>query len=317
MNVHKNARLTSFGRERFVKQVLERVLTPAAASAAAGVSLRTTYKWVGRYKAEGAPGLRDRASRPKRLRCALNARQRQAIERLRRERRPYREIAKRVKAPLSTVARYVQRLGLNRLELLQPKPPVQRYEHAHPGELVHLDIKRLVRFRRPGHRVTGTRLGGESRGAGFQFLHVAIDDHARVAYGELYGDERACSVIRFLARLVRYYRSLGIKIARVLTDNGSAYRSKQFRRACERLGIKHSKTRFYRPQTNGKAERFIQTALREWAYVRSYQDDRERARALLPWLHRYNWHRPHAGLACQPPVRRLGLSLNNLSALHI
>jgi transposase InsO family protein len=145
---------------------------------------------------------------------------------------------------------------------------------------------------------------------------VAIDDHARVAYGELYGDERASSVIRFLARLVRYYRVLGIKIAQVLTDNGSAYRSKQFRRACEGLGIKHSKTRFYRPQTNGKAERFIQTALREWAYVRSYQDDRERAKALPPWLHRYNWHRPHASLNYQPPIRRLGLSLNNLSALH-
>jgi transposase InsO family protein len=317
MNVHKNARLTPFGRERLVKQVLERVLTPAAAAAAAGVSLRTIYKWLSRFRNEGIAGLCDRRSRPKRLRCRLNAKQRNAIERLRRERRPYREIAKQVKAPLSTVARYVQTLGLQRLEILDPKAPVQRYELEHPGELVHLDIKRLVRFRRPGHRVTGTRLGGQSRGAGFQFLHVAIDDHARVAYGELYGDERASSVIRFLARLVRYYRVLGIKIARVLTDNGSAYRSKQFRRACERLGIKHSRTRFYRPQTNGKAERFIQTALREWAYVRSYQDDRERAKALPPWLHRYNWHRPHASLNYQPPIRRLGLSLNNLSALHI
>lgn len=317
MNVHKNARLTVFGRERLVKQVLERVLTPAAASAAAGVSVRTIYKWIARYKVEGLAGLRDRASRPRRVRCALSARQRHAIERLRRERRPYREIACLVKAPLSTVARYVRTLGLNRLEVLEPKVPIVRYERDHPGELVHLDIKRLVRFWRPGHRVTGTRALGESRGAGYQFLHVAVDDHARVAYSELYKDERALSVIRFLTRLVRYYRSLGVKIARVLTDNGSAYRSKQFRRACERLGIKHSKTRFYRPQTNGKAERFIQTALREWAYVRSYRDDRERAKALLPWLHRYNWHRPHASLNYQPPIRRLGLSLNNLSALHI
>ena len=317
MNVHKNARLTVFGRERLVKQVLERVLTPAAASAAAGVSLRTVYKLLARYKKEGRAGLCDRGSRPRRLRGALSARQRAAVEQLRRERRPYREIAKRVKASLSTVARYVRTLGLNRLEALEPAAPIVRYEREHPGELVHLDIKRLVRFWRPGHRVTGTRLGGESRGAGFQFLHVAIDDHARVAYGELYKDERALSAMRFLSRLVRYYRSLGIKITGVLTDNGSAYRSKQFRRACERLGIRHLKTRFYRPQTNGKAERFIQTALREWAYVRSYQDDRERAKALPPWLHRYNWHRPHASLNYQPPIRRLGLSLNNLSALHI
>jgi transposase InsO family protein len=315
MNVHKNARLTPFGRERLVKQVLERVLTPAAASAAAGVSLRTIYKWLSRYRKEGAAGLGDRRSRPKRLRCALSAKQCQSIERLRRERRPYREIARCVRAPLSTVARHVRALGLNRLEVLDPKPPVLRYEHERPGELVHLDTKRLGRFRQPGHRMTGTRQL-RSRRAGWQFLHVAIDDHARVAYGELFPDEGRLSATRFLARLVAYYRRLGIKIARVLTDNGSAYRSKHFRRACRRLAIKHSFTRPYRPQTNGKAERFIQTALREWAYVRTYVDDRERTKAWLPWLHRYNWHRPHASLDYQPPIRRLGLSLNNLSALH-
>jgi transposase InsO family protein len=315
MNVHKNARLTVFGRERLVKQVLERVLTPAAAAAAAGVSLRTAYKLLARYKKEGVTGLCDRGSRPKRVRCALSAKQRELVERLRRDRRSYREIAQRVKASLSTVARYVRRLGLHRLEVLDPKPPAQRYEHERPGELVHLDIKRLVRFRDPGHRVTADRTK-QSRGAGWQFLHVAIDDHARVAYGELYRDERALSAARFLARLVGYYRRLGITIARVLTDNGAAYRSKRFRRACQRLGIKHSRTRFYRPQTNGKAERFIQTTLREWAYARSYANDRERAMAWLPWLHRYNWHRPHASLNYQPPIRRLGLSLNNLSALH-
>ena len=315
MNVHKNARLTPFGRERLVKQVLERVLTPAAASAAAGVSLRTTYKLVARYRKEGLAGLCDRGSRPKRMRCALSARQRELIERLRRQRRPYREIAKRAKAALSTVARYVRGLGLNRLEVLDPKPPVQRYEHQRPGELVHLDIKRLARFHRPGHRVHGNRRL-ESPGVGWQFLHVAIDDYARVAYGELYRDERGLSAARFLARVVGYYRRLGIKIARILTDSGTAYRSKRFRRACQRLGIKHSRTRPYRPQTNGKAERFIQTTLREWAYVRAYANDRERAKAWLPWLHRYNWHRPHSSLNYQPPMRRLGLSLNNLSALH-
>ena len=315
MNVHKNARLTPFGRERLVKQVLERVLTPAAAAAAAGVSVRTIYKFLARFKKEGLAGLRDRASRPKRMRCALRARQKVLIEQLRRDRRPYREIAKRVRAPLSTVARYSKSIGLNRLQILEPKPPVQRYEHEWPGELVHLDIKRLSRFRRPGHRLTGSRVM-QSAGAGYEFLHVAIDDHARVAYCELHRDERGLTAIRFLSSLIRYYRRLGITIARILTDNGSCYRNKRFRRVCARLGIKHSFTRPRRPQTNGKAERFIQTALREWAYLRAYANHRERAKHLLPWLHRYNWHRPHASLDYHPPMRRLGLSMNNLSALH-
>ena len=315
MNVHKNARLTPFGRERLVKQVLERVLTPAAASAAAGVSLRTIYKWKARYKLEGPCGLRDRHSRPKRVRSALTEKQRCLIERLRRDRRAYREIAKRAKAPLSTVARYVRALRLNRLQSLDPRPAVVRYEHEHPGELVHLDIKRLSRFWRPGHRVTLDR-SRHSIGAGYEFLHVAIDDHARVAYCELYRDERGVSAGRFLVRLVGYYRRLGIRVARILTDNGSAYRSKRFARACRRLGLKHSFIKPRRPQTNGKAERFIQTALREWAYVPRYLDHRERAKALLPWLHRYNWHRPHASLDYHPPISRLGLAMNNLSALH-
>ena len=315
MNVHKNARLTLIGRERVVKQILERVLTPAAASAAAGVSLRTVYKLLARYRKEGLAGLCDRCSRPKRMRCALSGRQRELIERLRRDRRPYREIAKRAKASLSTVARYARRLGLNRLEVLDPKPPVQRYEHEQPGELVHLDTKRLGRFRRPGHRVTGDRTV-ESPGAGWEFLHVAIDDHSRVAYGEFYSNERGPGAARFLVHLVRYYQRLGMRIARVLTDNGKCYQSTRFRRACKRLGIKHSFTRPYRPQTNGKAERFIQTALREWAYVRTYATSYERRKAWLPWLHRYNWHRPHASLNYHPPIRRLGLSMNNLSALH-
>ena len=315
MNVHKNARLTPFGRERLVKQVLERVLTPAAASAVAGVSLRTIYKWLSRFRNEGAAGLRDRDSKPKRLRCSLSARQQARIDQMRRERRPYGEIAKAVRAPLSTVARCVKRLGLNRLEVLDPKAPVQRYEHERPGELVHLDSKRLACFRQPGHRVTGDRTI-ESAGAGWQILHVAIDDHSRIAYGEFCRNERGPGAVRFLLSLVRYYQRLGIRIARVLTDNGKCYQWHGFRRACKRLGIKHSFTRPYRPQTNGKAERFIQTLLREWAYVRSYSNTYERTKAWLPWLHRYNWHRPHASLDYRPPIRRLGLSVNNLSALH-
>ena len=316
MNMHKNARLTPLGRERLVKQVLERVLTPAAASAAAGVSVRTVYKLLARFGKEGMPGLGDRTSRPRRVRCALSAKQRLGIERLRRDRRPYREIARLVRAPLSTVARYAKSVALNRLPSLDPKPEVLRYEKDYPGELVHLDTKRLSRFRRPGHRVTGDR-SHHSIGAGYEFLHVAIDDHARVAYCEIYRDERGISAIRFLTRLVRSYRRLGVKVARIMTDNGSCYRNKRFRRACARMGIKHSFTRPRRPQTNGKAERFIKTALHEWAYVRSYAHHRERAKELLPWLHRYNWHRPHASLDYHPPMRRLGLSVNNLSALHI
>jgi transposase InsO family protein len=315
MNVHKNARLTPLGRERVVKQVLERVLTPAAAAAAAGVSLRTIYKWLSRHRKEGMAGLCDRSSRPRRVRCALSIKQRRDIERLRRERRPYREIAALVRGSLSAVARYVHRIGLNRLAALEPKAPVVRYERSRPGELLHLDIKRLARFWRPGHRVTGDP-SVFSDGAGYQFLHVAIDDHARVAYGELHADERATSAVRFLKTLLAYYRRLGVRVARILTDNGSCYRAKRFRRACERLGLKHSFTRPYRPQTNGKAERFIKTALNEWAYVRSYSHWRERAKALPAWLHRYNWHRPHASLTYRPPISRLGLSMNNLSALH-
>jgi transposase InsO family protein len=213
------------------------------------------------------------------------------------------------------VARYIRVLGLARLEVLDPKPPVQRYEHEQPGELVHLDTKRLARFRRPGHRVTGDRTI-ESPGAGWEYLHIAIDDHSRIAYGEFCTNERGPGAVRFLLNLVRYYQRLGIRIARILTDNGKCYQWKGFGRACRRLGIKHSFTRPYRPQTNGKAERFIKTALREWAYVRSYANSFERRKAWLPWLHRYNWHRPHASLAYKPPIRRLGLSLNNLSALH-
>lgn len=315
MNIHKNARTTPFGREWVVRQVVEGAVSVAQAALGSGMSVRTVYKWLGRFKSEGRDGLADRRSRPHRLRCALSGRQKSRIESLRRERRSYREISQRLRVPLSTVARYAVSVGLNRLALLEPKPPIQRYEHEHPGELVHLDIKRLARFRRPGHRVHGDRKQ-ESPGAGWQFLHVAIDDHARVAYGELFNNERTLSVLRFLTRLVRYYGRLGIRIARVLTDNGPAYRSKAFRRACERLGIRHSRTRSYRPQTNGKAERFIQTTLREWAYARSYANDRERAKAWLPWLHHYNWHRPHSSLGYKPPIRRLGLSVNNLSGLH-
>ena len=192
---------------------------------------------------------------------------------------------------------------------------LRRYEHAAPGDLLHLDIKKLGRFHRAGHRITGDR-SRASRGAGWEFVHVAIDDHSRLACSQILPHERGHSAVAFLDAAVAYYRSLGVHIRRLLTDNGSCYRSRLFRDACRRLGIRHRFTRPYTPRTNGKAERFIQTALREWAYARSYSSSQQRAAHLLPWLHHYNWHRPHASLHYLPPFSRLLLSMNNLLRLH-
>ena len=215
----------------------------------------------------------------------------------------------------ATVARILARAGLNRLSNLEPKPPVVRYEHRYPGSLVHLDIKKLGRFHRPGHRVTGRR-GIQCRGAGWEYAHVAIDDHSRASWVDIQPDEKAASAWRSLLRVVRYFRSLGIHVERILTDNGMCYRSKAFARACRRLGIRHRFTKPYCPQTNGKAERFIQTALREWAYGHRYNTSQDRTRHLYHWLHWYNWHRPHGSLGNKPPVSRLGLSGDNLLRLH-
>ena len=204
------------------------------------------------------------------------------------------------------------RAGLNRLSHLEPARPDNRYEHEAPGDLLHLDIKKLGRFKRPGHRVTGTRQHCKNRGAGWEYVHVAIDDHSRIAFSSIHSDETGKSVCEALIKAVRYYRGLGIRYKRVLTDN----RSGRFRRLCQRLGLVHRRTRPYSPRTNGKAERFIQTILREWAYARSYESSEQRARHLLPWLHQYDWHRPHASLDYQPPISRSGLSVNNLLSSH-
>ena len=196
-----------------------------------------------------------------------------------------------------------------------PPPPVRRYEHHAPGELLHLDIKRLGRFQRAGHRVTGDKTR-RSRAAGWEFVHVAVDDHSRIAFSQILPDERSLSAAQFLLLAHAYYGSLGIRIRRLLTDNGSCYRSRAFRQTCRRLGIRHRFTRPYTPRTNGKAERFIQTALREWAYARSYLSSLQRADHLLPWLHDYNGHRPHASLGYNPPISRLPPPRNNLLRLH-
>jgi transposase InsO family protein len=216
----------------------------------------------------------------------------------------------------ATVSRILRRLGLNRIAALEPAEPVRRYEREHPGELIHIDIKKLGRFERVGHRITGDPQQGKSRGAGWEFVHVCIDDASRVAFSQILADERKESAVAFLKAAVAYYASLGVKVARVMTDNGSCYRAFDFRDACRDLGLRHIRTRPYTPRTNGKAERFIQTALREWAYAQAYPTSRRRAEELPIWLHRYNWHRPHGSLKSKPPISRLAQTDDNLLRLH-
>jgi transposase InsO family protein len=315
MNVHKNARLTPRGRERLVRQVASGQ-TPEAAARAAGVCPRTVRKWVERYRSEGLSGLSDRSSRPHRLRRPTPAAIVDEVERLRRQRYTGKQIAAELAISPATVSRILRRLGLNKLSALEPAEPVRRYERKQAGELIHIDIKKLGRFAQAGHRVTGHRQGGRSVGAGWEFVHVAIDDHSRIAFAKIMPNEKKRSAIAFLKDALAYYASLGIKVERVMTDNGSCYKSFAFRRLCKRLGVRHIRTRPYTPKTNGKAERFIQTSLREWAYAQAYQHSRQRSAQLPYWLHRYNWHRPHAGIDDKTPISRLGLTGDNLLRLH-
>jgi transposase InsO family protein len=315
MNTHKNARLTIHGRELLVKRVIEHGLRVEEAAQAAGVSARTAYKWLQRYREEGVSGLHNRSSRPKRCPHALGTECRQKVIERRKERHSYHQISRDLGIGLSTVGRILSRAGLNRLANLEPAKPVQRYEYAAPGGLLHLDIKKLGRFRRPGHRVTGDRRQ-DSPGAGWEYVHVAIDDHSRIAFSSIHSDESGPSACSALLKAVRYYAGLGIRFKRVMTDNGACYKSRKFRRLCQRLRLKHLRTKPYTPRTNGKAERFIQSALREWAYARSYESSVQRAAHLPIWLHQYNWHRPHASLKYLPPISRLPVA-NNLVGLHI
>jgi transposase InsO family protein len=314
MNIHKNARLTPHGRALIVRQVASGQ-TPEATARAAGVCPRTVRKWVARFATEGVAGLRDRSSRPHRLHRPTPAAIVAKVEALRRQRWTGRQIAAETGVSPATVSRILRRLGLNRIQALEPAEPVRRYERAHPGELIHIDIKKLGRFERIGHRITGDRQRS-SRGAGWEFVHVAIDDASRLAFSQILPDEGKASAVAFLRAAVASYQMLGVAVARVMTDNGSCYRSKAFCDACRDLGLRHLRTRPYTPKTNGKAERFIQTALREWAYARAYPDADRRAAALPVWLHRYNWHRPHGSLHSQPPISRLALTEDNLLRLH-
>src|SRR5947207_6244354 len=315
MNMHKNARLTPRGRERIVRQVASGQ-TPEAVAEAAGICPRTVRKWVDRHRREGLAGLQDRSSRPHRLHRPTPQIVFEEIERLRRQRRTGKQIAAETGVSPATVSRVLRRLGLNKLSALEPAEPIRRYERENPGEMIHIDIKKLGRFSQVGHRITGDPQKGKSRGAGWEFVHVCIDDASRIAFSQILADEKKESAIAFLKAAVAYYASLGVSIARVMTDNGSCYRSKAFAKACRDLGLKHVRTRPYTPKTNGKAERFIQTALREWAYAIAYPTSNHRAAELPVWLHRYNWHRPHGSLKSKTPISRLALTEDNLLRLH-
>ena len=315
MNIHQNAKLTPQSRAAVVRRILDEGQTPKAVANAFGVCAHTVRKWVDRYRAEGADGLLDRNSRPHRSPRTIPATVISRITALRRLRWTGAQIAATVGVAPATVSRVLRRQGLARLCALDPAPPVRRYEHPHPGDLLHLDIKKLGRFHRPGHRLTGDR-GHTSPGAGWEYLHVCIDDHSRLAFSQLYPDETAASATAFLSAALDYYRRLGIHVRRVLTDNGGCYRSRTFNACCAQRGLRHRYTRPFTPPTNGKAERFIQTAQREWAYALTYNTSSQRAQCLAPWLHRSHWHRPHASLKANPPISRLGLTGNNLLRFH-
>jgi transposase InsO family protein len=311
MNSHKNARTTFAGRKLLIERMGVMGLMPAAE--AAGISVRTARKWLRRFETEGEAGLQDRSSRPNRTRSTVDRELRARIEQLRRSRMPMRTIARIVGRSVATVSRVLATLGLSSLKALEPKEPVVRYERSAPGEMLHMDTKKLGCIVRPSHRVTGDRRDSVE-GAGWEVAHVAIDDHSRAGFVQMHANEQKVSAVAFLKAAVAHYAALGVRIQRVLTDNGSAYRSRLFARTCQALGIKHSFTRPYRPQTNGKAERFIQTCLREWAYARSYANSAERTAWLPAFLAYYNSRRPHSALGYKPPASRLGG--NNLLQLN-
>ena len=310
MNSHKNARLTAAGRAVLVRRVLEKNESIPSVARGMGVSERTVKKWLARYRGQGMAGLLDRSSRPRRSPRALSRTKRRQILKLRRQRRSSLYIAQNLGVPLSTVVLVQRRLGLNRLRRLDPAQPIVRYERARPGELLHLDVKKLGRIGRNGPRgrllAVQRRQGYRQAGLGWEYLHVAFDDHSRVSYAELLPDEQQGSAVAFLARAAAWFRHQGVsRIERVMTDNGSAYISHAFAAALQTLGARHLRTRPYTPRTNGKAERLIQTLLREWAYVRPYRSSALRSLALRPYLTYYNNQRCHTALGFQPPASRL------------
>jgi len=314
VNIHKHARLTPAGRALLVRRVVEEGQSPASVALAAGVSRRTVYKWLERYRVEGEEGLVDRSSRPLRSPRRLPRSRRRRIEALRRKGWSSLRIARETGLPISTVVLTVRRLGLARLSSLEPPRPVIRYERKRPGELLHIDTKKLGRIERIGHRIHSDR-SRRARGAGWEYLYVCIDDASRLSYCEVLPDEKGVTADGFIRRAIAHYQALGISVERVMTDNGSGFVSKTFAAALRQAGARHIRTRPYTPRTNGKAERFIQTCIREWAYAQPYSRSEQRLAALAPWLRFYNRERPHMGIRGRSPQQRLSelLAVNNVS----
>ena len=304
-NPHKNARTTALGREEMIRRIVEDGRPVAEVAAGFGVSERTARKWLGRWRREGRAGLDNRSSRPLRIANRLADTAIAAIEQLR---RGYRltaaAIATKLTLARSTVAGWLARRGIGRLKSLAEPEPVRRYQRQRAGELIHLDIKKLARFERVGHRITGDRRG-RNRHSGYDFFHVAIDDATRLAYVEVLPDERRTSTTAFLIRALRWFRERGIRVERVMTDNGSGYVARLFGKVLRMLHIRHIRTRPYTPKTNGKAERFIQTLMREWAYATAFPSSQARADDLPRWIGWYNHHRPHASLDRRSPAQAL------------
>jgi len=303
MDYHQNARLTVHSREQLAKRVLCGGCTLKLAAASFNVSAKTAGKWVGRYRAEGLAGLRDRSSRPHRSPRRLSEALRDRVVDLRRGHVPGYQIGRQTGVSAASVSRILRRAHLSRWRDLHPRPPVVRYEHPRPGDLVHLDIKGMTSFGEVLLRGDG-RLRGKKMHPGWQALHVAIDDYSRIALMQMLPDQKAETTIRFLNEAREFFASFGIDVRALLTDNGSSYRSRQFAVACQQMQIKHRRTRPYSPQTNGKAERFIQTALREWAYARHWTSSEERDLHMAAWNHYYNHQRPHGSLNYKSPVCR-------------
>jgi transposase InsO family protein len=315
MKLHANARTCPNSRRLLVDRILDQRWPVRAAAEAAGITERSAYRWLARWRAEGEAGLADRSSAPRRIPHRVQPDRVEAIKALRRLRMTAVEIAGVLSMALSTVSAWLKRIGLGKRSALTPAEPPNRYQRARPGELVHVDIKKLGRFERPGHRVTGrgpgrrttqTTAAGRGRGVvGWDFVHVCVDDATRLAYVEVLPDERSPSASGFLRRAVAWFSARGVQIERVMSDNGSCYRSREHANTCRELGLRHIFTRPYRPRTNGKAERFIQTLQNEWAYGRIYTSSSERMRQLPPWLDHYNYTRPHGSLGHKPPGQRL------------
>lgn len=323
MKLHGNARTCPNSRRLIVERILEGGWTVSATAAAAGISERTVYRWLARFRSEGLQGLRDRSSRPARSPSQLPASKVDAIRALRRLRMTASEISEILSLALSTVSLWLKRIGLGKRSRLEPPEPPNRYERAHPGELVHVDIKQLGRIsaRGAGHRMVGHRKsqderrinGVKTRLTGFEYLHVMIDDHSRLAYAEVLPALTAACAIEFLRRAFAWFADRGVRVRELMSDNGSAYVARSYRDALADLGLRHIRIRPYRPRTNGKAERLIQTLLNEWAYAQIYGSSGERAAALALYLERYNFRRPHGSLGHQPPASRLTNVVGNYS----